>query len=86
MKCYKLAIDLKTISSNIGRIFMTIIIFISLIILVFCFYDNKKIESFIKLILNIKLVQKVINQKKEIAEKKVKNRIKNIKWIIKIKK
>jgi len=86
MKCYKLAIDLKTISSNIGIIFMTIIIFISLIMLVFCFYDNKKIESFIKLILNIKLVQKAINQKKEIAEKKVKNRIKNIKWIIKIKK
>jgi len=79
MKCYKLAIDLKTISSNIGIIFMTIIIFISLIMLVFCFYDNKKIESFIKLILNIKLVQKAINQKKEIAEKKVKNRIKNIK-------
>ena len=77
MKCYKLAIDLKTISSNIGRIFMTIIIFISLILLiVFCFYDNKKIESFIKLILNIKLFQKKINQKKEIAEKKEKNKIK----------
>ena len=77
MKCYKLAIDLKTISSNIGRIFMTIIIFISLILLiVFCFYDNKKIESFIKLILNIKLVQKMINQKKEIDEKKEKNKIK----------
>ena len=50
MKCYKLAIDLKTVLSNIGRIFMTIIIFLSLIILiVFYFYDNKKIESFINL-------------------------------------
>ena len=77
MKCYKFAFDLKTISSNIGRIFMTIIIFFSLIMLiVFCFYDNKKIESFIKLILNIKLVQKKINQKKEIADKKEKNKIK----------
>ena len=87
MKCYKLAIDLKTILSNIGRIFMTIIIFISSIILIiFCFYDNKKIESFIKLILNIKLIQKKINQKKEIAEKKEKNKIKEDKMNNKIKK
>ena len=84
MKCYKLAFILKTISSNIGRIFMTIIIFISLIILIFfCFYDNKKIESFIKLILNIKLAQKKINQKKEIVEKKEKNIIKGEKMNIK---
>jgi hypothetical protein len=87
MKCYKLAIDLKTITSNIGRIFMTIIIFISLIMLiVFCLYDNKKIESFIKLILNIKLIQKKINQKKEIDEKKEKNKIKEDKMNNKIKK
>ena len=76
MKCYKLAIDLKTISSNIGRIFMTIIVFLSLVMLIiFSFYDNKKIESFIKLILNIKLAQKKINQKTEIIEKKEKSKI-----------
>ena len=78
MKCYKLAIDLKSISSNIGRIFMTIIIFFSLVMLiVFCFYDNKKIESFIQLILNIKLFKKKINQKKEIGDK-INNKIKKI--------
>ena len=84
MKCYKLAFALNTISSNIGRIFMTIIIIISLILLLFfSFYDNKKIEYFIKLILNIKLTQKKINQKKEIVEKKEKNKIKEEKMNIK---
>ena len=87
MKCFKLAINLKTILSNIGRIFMTIIIFISLIMLIaFCFYDNKKIDSFIKLILNIKLVQEKINQKKENAEKKGKDIINEDKMNNKIKK
>jgi len=76
MKCYKLAIDLKTISSNIGRIFMTIIIFLSLVMLmIFSFYDNKKIESFINLILNLKLSQEKINQKKEIVEEKENSKI-----------
>ena len=77
MKCYKFAIDLKSISSNIGRIFMTIIIVFSLIMFIFfCFSDNKKIESFIKMILNLKLFQKKINQNKVIAEKNGKNKIK----------
>ena len=87
MKCYKLAIDLKSILSNIGRIFMTIIIFLSLVILiVFSFYDNKKIESFIKMILNIKLFQEKINKKKEIVEKKEKDIINKDKMNNKIKK
>ena len=87
MKCYKFAIDLKTITSNIGRLFMTIILFFSLIMLiVFCFYDNKKIESFIKLILSIKLAEKNINQKKENVEEKEKNKIKEDKKKKKLKK
>ena len=49
LKCYKLAIDLNTIWINIGRILMTIIIIMSFILLiVFCFYDNKRISYYIK--------------------------------------
>ena len=87
MKCYKIAFDVKTILSNIGRIFMTIIIFLSLVMFIFfSFYDNKKIESFIKLILNLKLAEKKINQKKENIEKKETNKIKEDKINNKIKK
>jgi len=87
MKCYKIAIDLKTILSNIGRIFMTIIIFLSLVMLLFfCFKDNKNIEYFIKLILNLKLAQKKINHKKDIVEKKENNSINGDKINNKIKK
>ena len=63
LKCYKLAIDLKSIFSNIGRIFMTIILMTSLIFLIlFLFYDYKKIENYIKSIINNKLK---FNKKKE---------------------
>ena len=55
LKCYKLAIYLSNIFTNIGRIFMTVIIILSLIIsIIFCFYDNKKIDYYIKTIINNK--------------------------------
>ena len=49
LKCYKLAFDLKTIWTNIGRIIMTIILILSLIFLfIFCFYDNNNINKYIE--------------------------------------
>ena len=44
LKCYKLAFDIKDIGKNIGRIFMTIIVFLSLVFLIiFCLCDFGKI-------------------------------------------
>ena len=48
LKCFKLVFNLKNIGKNIGRIFMTIIIFISFIILIiFCLYDFNNINKII---------------------------------------
>ena len=56
LKCYKLAIELINIGKNIGRIIMTLIIFISFIFfLIFCFYDFKKINGYIKSFHNLKV-------------------------------
>ena len=56
LKCYKLAIDLKTIRINIGRIFMTIILVLSLFMLfVFCITCNNKIDNYLKSILQYRI-------------------------------
>ena len=56
LKCYKIAIDLKTLSENIGRIIMTIILLIIIIFLILFFIlENKKIEIFINDIIKEKL-------------------------------
>ena len=70
LKCYKLAIDLKTIWTNIGRILMTVNVILSLIFLIyFCFVDNKKIiESKRKIQQRIKK-EKVVEQSKKIIIK-----------------
>ena len=74
LKCYKLAIDLKSLWKNIGRILMTIILFLSLIMLVmYCFSDSKKIDVFIKSILNKKIYDMSnnnSNEKKQLDNKK----------------
>ena len=55
MKCYKMAIDLKTIWINIGRIIMTFISFFVFIALFsYFFYEKKKLEIFLTQILNQK--------------------------------
>ena len=57
LKCYKLAIALTNILSNKGRILMTIIISLSLILLiVFCFCDFKRITYYIKSIYDLKII------------------------------
>ena len=52
LKCYKLAIELKNIIKNKGRILMTVILILSLISLfIFCFTHNKIIDRNLKSIL-----------------------------------
>ena len=56
LKCYKLAIDLKSIFENIGRIIMTFIVFFALIALIYYFScENKKLKNFLTQILNEKI-------------------------------
>ena len=55
MKCYKLAIDIKNILKNIGRIIMPVIFFFYLIsLLCFIIIENKKIDLFVSSILKSK--------------------------------
>ena len=54
LKCYELAFDFKDFGKNIGRIFMTIIIALSLIfLLVFCFCNFRQINHYIAIVSNI---------------------------------
>ena len=53
LQCYKLAFDFTNIWKNIGRIIMTIIVFISLLFLIgFFFFDFKNITKYISSLFN----------------------------------
>ena len=53
LKCYKLAIDLTTLWTNKGRILMTIILLLTIIVLIaFCFTGNKKINHYLDSIIS----------------------------------
>ena len=69
VKCYKLLLDTKLLQKNIGFIVMTII-FIALFILFFIYIikGKKKIEYYIKAIINNKSVY--INNRKTSRQKK----------------
>lgn len=55
LKCYQVAIDLTTILKNIGRIIMTVILILFIILfIIFVIKGNKKIELYIKEIVNDK--------------------------------
>ena len=81
LKCYKLALDLKTLWTNYGRIFMSIIFILSLIFLcIFCFYDQRKTTQYISKVYQIKMYLKNKNTSKEIIgqqNQKKNNNIKN---------
>ena len=78
LKCYKLAISLKNIIKNKGRIIMTIIYFFFLFcLLIFLIRDRKKINMFINLILKNKgIMHKEFKNK--MNHKEEKKNIKNI--------
>ena len=77
LKCYKVAIDLKTLMTNIGRIFMTIILILSLFMLIiFSITGNKNIDNYLKSIIQYKInnmnnKNKLKNKKNINVEKKV---------------
>ena len=79
MKCYKLAINLKNIFKNKGRIIMTIIYFIFIItLLIYIIIDRKKINLFINKIIRNKmnLIKLEKNKNKKGTEKlNLKNKI-----------
>ena len=85
MRCYKLAIDLKNIWGNLGRLFMTIIAILSFIMLIlFCFLDNKHIDNFIKSLINSKINDEIRlkqlkhkNENELINNKNIKNKRRN---------
>ena len=76
LKCYKLAISLKNIFKNKGRIIMTIILFLFFILFfIYLIKDRKKVDIFIQLIIRNK-----VNFYKELESKKKENKNKlNIK-------
>ena len=67
LKCYKLVFSTKNLFKNIGRIFMTVIVFLAIILLfIFIFKDYKKIDTILISILNnsIKIDQNINNFKR----------------------
>ena len=55
LKCYKIALDLSTIGTNIGRICMLFIFLFCLILMIFFYIkDSKNIDKYLKIFLNSK--------------------------------
>ena len=79
LKCYKVVIDLKTLWINKGRIFMTIILFFSfMMLIIFSIRHNKKIDFYLKSILQYKLKNmNNNNNEKNLKNKKIINVEKN---------
>ena len=81
LKCFHIAIDLSSILSNIGRFLMAILVFLTIILLLyFCVIDIKTIDKYIKSILKKKLKNSKYNKSKDKKEKlktEVKKKIKN---------
>ena len=70
LKCFNIAIDLSTILSNIGRLLMAILVFLTIILLLyFCVIDIKTIDKYIKSILKSKLKISKYNKSKDKKEK-----------------
>ena len=64
LKCYKLAFDLEKLLENKGRIMMTIFFILFLILLfVYCFTGNKKLNYYLDQIIKGKLMNKHYNKK-----------------------
>jgi len=64
LKCYKIAFDLETLLENKGRIMMTLFLILFLILLfVYCFTGNKKLNFYLEEIIKGKLINKHHNQK-----------------------
>ena len=72
LKCYKIAFDMKTLAKNIGRLFMSIIIILNLILtIIFCFVDFKNINRYLVTILNRKMIYIKNFYPKEVKNNKI---------------
>ena len=71
LKCYKKAFDFSSLFRNIGRIIMTVILLLYLILLfIYLIKDRKNIDIFLNSILKYKSSKMKINEKKVIKNKK----------------
>ena len=87
LKCYKLIFSKKGQLKNIGSYMMSGITFIFIVLmLIFIINDNKKINSFIKLILNIKMNFKLGPSNKSLKNEELKKNINSVKTYPKNKK
>ena len=67
LKCYKLAFDIKNIGKNIGRIVMTIIVFLSFVFLIiFCLFDFGKIIHYMSSIFDFFMKNKYTKNNKKV--------------------
>jgi chemotaxis protein histidine kinase CheA len=74
IRCYKLVIDFSTFFENIGRIIMTILIFIIIVLFIlYCIFGYKKLNKFLTDIIN----QKVSNENKNKISNENENKISN---------
>ena len=83
LKCYKLAFDLKTIWTNIGRLFMATILLLSFIFMLFFVFKDfqnvhKIIKYFLKVTFNYDINFKSPNKNNK-SNKNIKNKKKEIK-------
>ena len=78
LKCYKIAFDLNTIKSSIGRIIMSIIFFVFIILLfIYLVKDRTNLNKYINLILQYKSFNRKQKDKKKMnKENKRKEKIK----------
>ena len=78
LKCYKVAIDLNTIFDNIGRIIMTLIIFLFIVLfMIFLIKGNKQISIYTNQIINSKLINKKDNNNNTKIINKLNNELKS---------
>ena len=71
LKCYKIAFDLNTIKNNIGRVIMSIIFFIFIILLfIYLVKDRKNLHKYISLILQYKSLKRKQKEKRERNKRK----------------
>ena len=91
LKCYKLALDLKKLFENKGRIMMTVFFILFMILLIFyCFRGNKELNFYLEQILKEKLMNE--NHKRKLSKQptriiiKQKRELKRAKSMMNIKK
>jgi hypothetical protein len=75
LKCYKIAFDLNTIKNNIGRIIMSIIFFLFIIVLfIYLIKDRTNLHKYINLIIQYKSLKRKQKEKRKINKRNKRNK------------